>query len=99
MRTIMDPRREVRRARTFRVLLSYGQKRSLTEPGSTENVSPHGLRVRTKRFWEPGTTLIVQSFGNEFSARARIAYCQMLPAKTFAIGLEILARTDGWITR
>lgn len=43
--------------------------------------------------------LIVQSFGNELWARARIAYCQILPAKTFAIGLEILARTGVWITR
>ena len=88
-----DPRREVRRTQTFRVLLSHGQRRSLTEPGSTENVSPHGLRVRTERFWEPGTMLIVQSFGNELWARARITYCQILPARTFAIGLEILART------
>lgn len=95
----MDPRREMRRPQTFRVLLSCGRRPSLTEPGSTENVSPHGLRVRTERFWEPGTMLIVQSFGKELWARARIAYCQILPAKTFAIGLEIVARTGGWITR
>ena len=95
----MDARRERRRPQTFRVLLSHGQRRSLTEPGSTENVSPHGLRVRTERFWEPGTMLIVQSFGNELWARARIVYCQTLPTNTFAIGMEILARTGGWITR
>ena len=60
-----------------------------TEPGSTENVGPQGLRVRTTRFWEPGTMLIVQSCGNELWARKKSR-----PVRS--VGRQILARAGGW---
>src|SRR5947208_10967015 len=57
---------------------------------STENVSPYGARVRTNRPWKKGTSVLVKSALGELCARARIVYCQPLPANAFALGLQFL---------
>jgi len=81
------------------VLLSEMAEPLLTESASTDNVSSHGMRVRTHRLWKRDTHLIVQSSEGELWGRAKVVYCQALPANTFALGIEFVARTGGWIMR
>src|SRR5215467_3971391 len=71
-------RREQRNPEKLQVLLSHMGDPFLTERASTENVSPHGLRVGTEYPWKRNAYLIVQSSANELWARARVAYCQAL---------------------
>jgi hypothetical protein len=96
--TVREGRKEQRNPRKLQVLLSSVKEPLMTEPGSTENVSPHGLRVLAEWPWLRHTRLIVQSSEGGLWGRAKVVYCQTLPANTFALGLELVARTGGWIT-
>jgi len=57
------------------------------------------MRVLTERFWKRNTLLIVKSLENELWGRGRVVYCQSFPGETFAVGLELQARTGDWIMR
>jgi hypothetical protein len=92
-------RKEKRNPEKLQVLLSQMTEPLLTESASTDNVSSHGMRVRTHRLWKRDTHLIVQSSEGELWGRAKVVYCQTLPADTFALGIEFVARTGGWIMR
>ena len=54
-------RREERKPEKLQLLLSRMAEPLLTEHASTDNVSSHGMRVRTDRAWKQDTHLIVQS--------------------------------------
>ena len=92
-------RKEERNSEKLQVLLSHMAEPLLTEAASTDNVSSHGMRVRTYRSWKRDTRLIVQSSEYELWGSAKVVYCQTLPANTFALGLEFVARTGAWIMR
>lgn len=94
-----EGRKEERRPEELKIFLSLGKRPLQAEPASTENVSSHGLRVRTYRQWKRDSLLIVQSAAYELWARGKVIYCQMLPDKTFALGLQLEARTGEWIMR
>src|SRR5215831_4783924 len=92
-----EVRKENRNPERLPVLLSRMTDPLVTEQASTENVSPHGMRVLTERPWKRDTNVIVQSSTNELWARGKVVYCQPFSDRTFAIGLELLARTGDWI--
>ena len=92
-------RKEKRNPEKLQVLLSRMAEPLLTEAASTDNVSSHGMRVRTDRHWKLDTHLIVQSSEYALWGRAKVVYCQSLSDRTFAIGLELTARTGDWIMR
>ncbi len=89
-------RKEKRHPQTFRLQLSSTSDVSTPESAFTENVSSHGMRVRTVRFWEPGSQALIKSPVRELWAGARIVYCRSLSYNSFALGLELLtaARKD-----
>jgi len=89
-------RKERRHPQTFRLQLSSTSDVSTPESAFTENVSSHGMRVRTVRFWEPGSQALIKSPVRELWAGARIVYCRSLSYNSFALGLELLtaARKD-----
>ena len=92
-----EARKEKRNAETLQVLLSPMAEPLLTEAASTDNISSHGMRVRTFRPLKRDTHLIIQSSEHELWGRAKVVYCQRLPANRFALGLEFVARTGAWI--
>jgi hypothetical protein len=94
-----DIRREERKHEKLQVLISPMAEALLTAPASIDNVSSHGMRVRTDRAWKPGAFLIVQSSEHVLWARAKVIYCLPLQDQTFTIGLELTARTGDWIMR
>jgi len=98
-RTMHEIRKEKRNPEQLHVLLSRMAEPLVTEAASTDNVSSHGMRVRTHRHWKRDTHLIVQSSEYVLWGRGKVVYCQTLSDKSFAIGLELTARTGDWIMR
>jgi len=94
-----EVRKEKRNPEKLQVLLSRGAATLATKTASTENVSAHGLRVRTERLWKSGTHLTAHSSEGQLWARGRIVYCQGSSTNKFALGLELTSRTIEWIMR
>lgn len=90
----MDGRKEKRNPQSLTVLISSGAHPMVAEYASTENASSFGVRLRADRPWIPNTPVLVKSLQGDFWARARVVYCRTLQAKTFAIGLEFVNRTE-----
>ena len=96
---MIEDRREKREAARFQVQLCDLANQFVAELASTQDISVHGVRVETERPWRPTTRLLVKSSQHELWALARIVYCQTLQPRAFALGLELLAWTGGWLTR
>jgi hypothetical protein len=96
---MMGVRKEKRNPEKLQVLLSRAAEPFVTETASTEDVSAHGLRVRTKRLWKSGTHLTVHSSTGQLWARGKVVYCQGYSPNKFALGLELISRTIEWIMR
>jgi PilZ domain-containing protein len=89
-------RNEIRIARTVAVELSRLDASLPGETTFTENVSPHGARVWTKQRWQPAERVLLCSPEPSLHTQARVAYCQRLENKGFAVGLELSAHMEGW---
>lgn len=90
------PRPERRIARAVAVQLSTIDGSPLAEKTFTENVSPHGARVVTKRRWRPEERVLLKSLESDFQSQARVVYCQFLPRNNFAVGLDLISSTAEW---
>jgi PilZ domain len=62
----------------------------------TENVSPHGARVISKRSWRPGDESIVTPLSGEFPQVGRVIYCLPSAGDRFCLGMEFLDRAVNW---
>ncbi len=71
-----ENRKEKRNPHRLPVLLSRMTQPLLTEAASTDNISSHGVRVRTFRPLKRDTQLIIQSSEHELWGRAKVVYCQ-----------------------
>jgi len=63
----------------------------------TENVSPHGARVISKRCWSPNDSVLVKLPQEGCPSRARITYCQSLEGGEFATGLQFSVLVYDWM--
>jgi PilZ domain len=54
----------------------------------TENVSPHGARVVTKKHWSPNDGVLVRLPQEGLLSSARITYCQSSKGNEFVVGLQ-----------
>lgn len=63
----------------------------------TENVSPHGARVLTKRSWSPNDSILVKLPQECSPFRGRITYCQPLGRDEFATGLQFSFLVYEWM--
>lgn len=68
-----------------------------TESTFTENVSANGARVYSVRPWRKNDRLVLSSLPGGFRSLARVAYCQSLQGQGFALGLQFLEKTHGWV--
>ena len=87
----MVGRKERRSQQQSEVMLSTGAQPEFAELASVENANCYGVRVRTERPWAPGSRILVRWQGEWL--RARVVYCQVLQAKSFALGLEFARGT------
>jgi len=74
---------------------------SLEEPHArertfTENVSPHGARVVSKRSWTPGEEVLIAPKTGEFPQVGRVIYCLAKTRDHFSVGIEFPTRTVKW---
>jgi len=74
---------------------------SLREPRGreqtvTENVSPHGTRVTSKRPWRPGEEALIAPGTGEFPQVGRVVYCERKTEGRFCLGVEFLGRSVNW---
>jgi len=61
------------------------------ERASTENLSSHGARLLTDQPSKPNAPITVRFPKREWM-QARVVYCEKVPDKFFAIGIEFLRR-------
>jgi hypothetical protein len=62
----------------------------------TENVSPHGARVISKRSWRPGEESLITPLTGEISHVGRVIYCLPETTDHFCVGVEFPDRTLVW---
>src|ERR1700739_2946779 len=85
---------------------------TLREPGSaqrctTENVSPHGVRIVTDQAsFLPYDRVLVISPGGGLQSEGSVVYCQPLPGGRFGVGLTFresmrteLPKATEWVAR
>jgi len=80
-----------------RVGLELSGPDRLYEITFTENVSPHGARVLSKRRWSPNDSVLVKLPQEGCPSRARITYCQPLKEDEFATGLQFSVLVYDWM--
>lgn len=66
------------------------------EQTSTENVSPHGACVVSKRSWRPGEESLITPQMGELSQVGRVIYCLAQTRDRFCLGIEFPDRTFIW---
>ena len=81
------------------VLIDGHRRAPGAESTFTENVSVHGARVTTVRYWDQNEKVNFTSRNGEFRSQARVAYCQTLQGNGFAIGLEFLEPKGRWVVQ
>ena len=62
----------------------------------TENVSPHGARIVTRRYWRAGEEPLITPLTGEFPRVGRVIYCLPKTQDRFCLGVEFLDRTVRW---
>jgi len=62
----------------------------------TENVSPHGARVISKRSWQPDEESLITPLTGEFPQVGRVVYCSPLTGHRFCLGMEFPDRAVNW---
>lgn len=68
-----------------------------TETTFTENVSVRGARVLSTRRWKINDRMMVKTLAGSFQAIARVAYCHTVPQAGYAVGLEFVEPSGGWV--
>jgi len=89
-------RRERRFAISIRVELFRRGDSPVSEKTVTENVSSRGARVFTERARNPGELVQITLADDGVKRRSRVAYCQRLQSRRFAIGLELFSPVEQW---
>jgi hypothetical protein len=62
----------------------------------TENVSPQGVRVISKRSWRPGEESLITPLTGEFPQVGKVIYCLPEARDRFCLGMEFQSRAVNW---
>jgi len=93
---LFDGRVEKRLATSISVYLaSLADPRAL-ERTVTENISPHGTRVISKRSCRSGEEVLISPLTGEFPQVGRVIYCSQRTGDGFCLGVEFPDRTVKW---
>src|SRR5205809_3033268 len=76
-------------------LASLGEPRS-RERTLTENVSPHGARVISQRFWQSGEESLITPLTGEFRQVGRVIYCLAKGEDRFCVGVGFPDGAGKW---
>ena len=78
------------------VYLASLDERRARERTLTENVSPHGARVVSRRSWRPGEGSLVTPLTGEFLQVGTVTYCLPKTGNRFSVGVEFADRSVKW---
>jgi PilZ domain len=92
----LDGRIEKRIPMGIPVYLVGLKKPRTAERVLTENVSPHGARVVTKRRSQPGEDQWITPLSGQFQLPAQVIYCQPLANGDYCVGLDFRGRPVNW---
>jgi hypothetical protein len=93
---LFDGRIEKRLPNSVPVYLATPEDPRARERTLTENVSPHGARVISKRFWQLGEEPLITPLTGEFPQVGRVIYCLPKVGDRFCVGVEFPARRVKW---
>jgi hypothetical protein len=93
---LFDGRIEKRLPTSVPVYLVSLEDSRTRERTLTENVSPHGARVISKRHWLPGEESLITPLIGEFPQVGRVIYCLPKAKDRFCLGMEFLDRAVDW---
>ena len=91
-----DARRERRDPLPVQVYLASLEEPRTREQTVTEDVSPHGARVLTRRCWNPGEVPLLTPLIGEYPKHARVVYCIPQPNGGYCLGIEFEGPTFRW---
>ena len=86
-----DGRKEKRDLKDSNVFLAIGAKPMFPELAWVENASPYGARLLTERPCKADTRVLIK-FPKSKWVQAKVVYCQTVPGKSYAMGVEFLQR-------
>jgi len=89
-------RAEKRAPLSATVRITSLEHHGLADSGTTQNVSPFGVRVLVGSQWPPNEPVAVESPPGVFRSRAWIVYCQPAQDGEFAVGLRLLTPQPRW---
>ena len=93
---LFDGRIEKRLPSSVPVYLGLLEDPRTPERTLTENVSPHGARVISKRSWRPGEESLITPLTGEFPQVGKVIYCLPEARDRFCLGMEFLDRAGNW---
>jgi len=93
---LFDGRIEKRRPTSVPVYLASLENPRASERTLTENVSPHGACVISKRSWRPGEGSLITALAGGFAQVARVIYCLQRAGNRFCLGIEFPDRAVKW---
>jgi hypothetical protein len=79
------------------VELSRPDEPILYEKSFTENASPHGARIVSRKHRQPHDHVLVRLPQKAKPSRARVVYCTALAGEAFAVGLHFSSAVDDWL--
>src|ERR1700745_1265352 len=91
-----DARVERREPRPVQVYLASLEEPRVREQTVTEDVSPHGARVVTRRCWNPGEVPLLTLLTGDYPKHARVVYCTPRPNGGYCLGIEFEGPTFRW---
>lgn len=92
----LDGRQEKRLPFEIVVSLTSIREPNPPEETITQNVSPHGARVMTRRRWSPGDEPLLSAPASRHCCRARVVYCRPSAHDAFCVGLELRPGSAKW---
>lgn len=72
------------------------QQSNSREKTYSDNISPHGACVASKRPWPPGKDVEIVSITNAIKARGKVVYCRQGKNGRYFLGLNFRERPVGW---
>jgi len=93
---LFDGRIEKRLPTSVPVYLASLDEPRARERALTENVSPHGARVISQRFWQSGEESLITPLTGEFRQVGRVIYCLPTAGDRFCLGVEFPDRIVKW---
>jgi len=93
---LFDGRLEKRLPTSIPVYLAALEDPRTPERTVTENVSPHGARVISRKFWRPGEEPLITPLTGGFPRVGRVIYCLSKTQDFFWLGVEFADRTVKW---